>query len=85
MHTAIGRHTGWRSWISDMATERQHQYPAHKLPSERMPPRQPAPGTKDAEFLARLNEVFGNEPDHDDEQLIVGVRSAFMRTLKNER
>jgi hypothetical protein len=50
-----------------------------------MPPRQPALGTKDADFLARLNEVFGNEPDHDDEQLIAGARSAFMRTLKNER
>jgi len=68
-----------------MATERQHQYPAHKLPSERIPPRQPAPGTKDADFIARLNEVFETEPDLDDEQLIISARSAFVRTLKNAR
>jgi hypothetical protein len=83
--SAIGRNTGWRSRNSNMSTERQHQYRAHKLPSERMPPRQPAPGTKDADFLARLNEVFENEPDLDDEQLITSARSAFMRTFKNAR
>ena len=83
--SAIGRNTGWRSRNSNMATERQHQYPAHKLPSERIPPRQPAPGTKDADFIARLNEVFETEPDLDDEQLITSARSAFMRTLMNAR
>jgi hypothetical protein len=68
-----------------MATERQHTYPAHELPSERILPRPPAPRTKDADFLARLNEVYGDEPDHDDERLIAGARSAFSRVLKNER
>jgi hypothetical protein len=68
-----------------MATERQDQFPAHELPSERILPRPPAPRTKDADFLARLNEVYGHEPDHDDERLIAGTRSAFRRLLKNER
>ncbi len=67
-----------------MATERIQQLDGiDVLPSQRVVP-VPTPGSPEAEFLANLNEVYG-EPDTADDEVIEGIRQAVGRVLERER
>jgi hypothetical protein len=61
----------------------QHPRGANYLASAPCLP--PEPGTEDADFLARLNEVYDEESDLDDERLIARMRATFRRVLERER
>ncbi len=68
-----------------MATEQRPAPQRGELPSQRAMPPPPEPGTEDADFLARLNEVYGEESDLDDERLVAAMRATFQRVLERER
>jgi hypothetical protein len=68
-----------------MATERRPVARRGELPSERAVPPPPQPGTEEADFLARLNEVYGEDPDPDEERLIAGMRAATRCALEREQ
>ncbi len=53
------------------------------LPSQRIVSA-PLPGTDEAEFLANLNEAYG-EPDTAADGAVEGVRQAMGRVLERER
>lgn len=57
---------------------------ARERPSERTPI-VPEPGTDDADFLANLNEVYGDEPDREETQILVGIRRSMRDVLERER
>jgi len=67
-----------------MATERIPTPHEDKLPSERDALPLPEPGTEDAAFLASLNEVYGEDPNPEDEYLIAGMHAAFRRVLEHD-
>jgi hypothetical protein len=66
-----------------MASERILRSAKGELPSERVA-QLPEPGTEDAGFLARLNEVYGEDPNPEDERLIAGMRVAFRQVLERD-
>ena len=67
-----------------MATEpTSHPDDAGERPSERTPT-PPAPGTADADFLANLNDVYGEESDQEEAQILAGIRRSMRDVLGRE-
>jgi len=67
-----------------MTTEQRPASYSDERPSERAMPPPPEPGTEDADFLARLNAVYGEEPNPDEARLVIRMRAAFRRVLERE-
>lgn len=68
-----------------MATERIPGSLERELPGERTALPLTDLNTEEADFLARLNDVYGEDPNPEDERLIAGMHAAFRRVLEHDK
>lgn len=68
-----------------MATERLSEPQEREFPSERAALPLTDLDPEEADFLTRLNEVYGENSNPEDERLIAGMHAAFRRVLEHDK
>lgn len=67
-----------------MATGRMSEPQDRELSSERAALPLPDLNAEEADFLVRRNEVYGGNPNPEDERLVAGMHAAFRRVLEHD-